>query len=129
MEFSSFLKEVIRKREYSYRKLGNLSGVNHTYISKICGGATGTPSPEILKKLSGPLCIPYEDLLRAAGYLLSDNNPTYAAGTGDKLLLRVARLSPEGRERLSEYLDFLEDLEKKQRRRKRRSGEKTGNGA
>ncbi len=127
MEFSTFLRDLIKKRGYSYRKLGSLSGVNHTYISKICGGMSGTPSPEILRKLSGPLCIPYEELLKAAGYLLSEKQVTYAAGTEEKILLRVARLSPEGKDRLTEFLDFLEDWEKKQRRMKRSAGRRQGN--
>lgn len=118
MDFSSYLKDLIGKRGYSYRKLGSLSSVNHTYISKICGGSSGTPSPEILRKLAGPLCIPYEELLKAAGYLLSENKAPYAAGDGEDLFLRVARLTPEGKHRLSEFLDFLEDWEKKQRRKK-----------
>ncbi len=122
MEFSLYMKDLIKKRGYSYRKLGSLSGVNHTYISKICGGSSGVPSPEILRRLSGPLCIPYEELLKAAGYLLSENKAAYASGTGEKLLLRVARLTPEGKDRLSEFLDFLEDWEKKKRRRKRGGG-------
>lgn len=119
MDFSSYLKDLIRKRGYSYRKLGSLSGVNHTYISKICGGSSGTPSPEILRRLAGPLCIPYEELLKAAGYLLSENKTPYpAAGGEENLLLRVARLTPEGKDRLSEFMDFLEDWEKKRRRKK-----------
>lgn len=126
MEFSSYLKDLINKRGYSYRKLGGLSGVNHTYISKICGGSSGTPSPEILRKLSSPLCIPYEELLKAAGYLLAENKPAYTPGTGEKLLLRVARLTPEGKDRLEEFLDFLEDWEKKQRRLKRSPERKSG---
>ncbi|MHB8916658.1 MAG: helix-turn-helix domain-containing protein [Desulfocucumaceae bacterium] len=122
MEFSSYLKEMIKKRGYSYRRLGGLSGVNHTYISKICKGSSGTPSPEILRKLSVPLCIPYEELLKAAGYLLAESKSAYTAGAEEKLLLRVARLTPEGRARLSEFLDFLEEWEKKQRRLKRSTG-------
>lgn len=116
MDFSNFLKTIIRKRGYSYRELGKLSGVNHTYVSKICRGTSGTPSPEILKKLAGPLCIPYEELLKAADYLLSENTTPYSAGTGEELILRVTKLTPEGKSRLSEFLDFLEDWEKKQRK-------------
>lgn len=123
MEFSSYLKDLIKKRGYSYRKLGSLSGVNHTYISKICGGSSGIPSPEILRKLSRPLCVPYEELLKAAGYLLSENKATYTGGIEEKIILRVARLTPEGKDRLAEFLDFLEDWEKKRRRRKRSAEE------
>ncbi len=124
MEFHSYLKDLVGKRGYSYRKLGSLSGVNHTYISKICGGVSGIPSPEILRKLAGPLCVPYEDLLKAAGYLLAENRALYPAGSGDEenILLRVAKLTPEGKIRLTEFLDFLEDWEKRQKRKRKNNG-------
>ncbi|MFZ5633048.1 MAG: helix-turn-helix domain-containing protein [Bacillota bacterium] len=125
MEFSSYLKDLIKKRGYSYRKLGNLSGVNHTYISKICGGSSGTPSPEILRKLAAPLFVPYEELLKAAGYLLTEGKTTYTAGAGEELLLRVARLTPEAKEKLLEFIEFLEEWEKKQRRKRKSRKEKT----
>lgn len=123
MKFSLYLKELIKKRGYSYRKLGSLSGVNHTYISKICGGASGTPSPEILRKLAVPLLVPYEELLKAAGYLLNENKATYTAGGEEELLLRVARLSPDAKERLQDYIEYLEDWEKRQRRKKKEERE------
>jgi len=123
MDFSSYLKNLIKKSGYSYRKLGSLSGVNHTYLSKICRGSSGVPSPEILKKIAVPLFIPYEDLLRAAGYLLSESSAPYSSNPAEDILLRVARLTSEGKEKLSEYLDFLEDWERKQKKRKRKQSE------
>ncbi len=117
MRFSAYLKNLIKERGYSYRKLGALSGVNHTYISKMCAGASGPPTPDILRKLSVPLCVPYEELLRAAGYLMSESNYEYRVGKDEELLIRVAKLSPEGKEKLSEYMDYLEDWDKKNRRK------------
>ncbi|HBV97273.1 MAG TPA: hypothetical protein DEF36_09525 [Desulfotomaculum sp.] len=124
MDFSLYLKNLIKKSGYSYRKLGSLSGVNHTYLSKICSGSSGVPSPEILRKIAVPLFIPYEDLLRAAGYLLSESNAHYSSDPAEDILLRAARLTPEGKEKLSEYLDFLEDWERKEKRRKRKQSDK-----
>jgi len=124
MEFSAYLKNIIKKRGYSCRKLGSLSGVNHTYISKICRGTSGVPSPEILRKLAGPLCIPYEDLLKEAGYLLAENKPSYSAGTAEDILVRVAGLTAEGKERLSHFIDYLEYWEKLQRKIKRSNNKK-----
>lgn len=69
MVFGQYLKEIINKRGYSYRQLAMLADIDHTYISKIVNGKTGTPSPEILKKLSRPLGVPYQELMAAAGYL------------------------------------------------------------
>ena len=120
MDFSAYLKGIIKKRGYSYRKLGRLSGVNHTYISKICRGSSGIPSPEILRKIAEPLYIPYEKLLEEAGYLLSESSPSYAADSIEAILVRITKLTPEGKERLNEYLDFLEDWEKKIKKRTRK---------
>jgi len=125
MMFAEYLRKVIGERKYSYRKLGDLSGVNHTYISKICKGTSGTPSPEILKKLAIPLCIPYEELLKAAGYLLAENKDLYTSGEGEDISVRVAKLGSESKARLKEYLDFLEDWEKKQHRSKLKEKKKT----
>ncbi len=117
LDFSSYLKETIKKRGYSYRKLGELSGVNHSYISKICAGTSGTPTPDILRKLSFPLCIPYEELLRAAGYLFHEGRSQYPGSGDEELQVRVAKLSSEGKQKLSEFLDYLEDLDKKRRKK------------
>jgi hypothetical protein len=71
--------------------------------------------------MAGPLFIPYEELLRAAGYLLSENKSLYSARPAEDILPRVARLTPEGKDKLCEYLDFLEEWEKKQKKKKRPS--------
>ncbi len=75
MGFGIYLKGLIDKRGYSYRQLGMLSGINHTYISKIVSEKMGPPSPEILKKLSKPLEVPYEELMEMADYI--DIKTTY----------------------------------------------------
>ncbi len=124
MDFSAYLENIIKKRGYSCRKLGSLSGVNHTYISKICRGTSGVPSPEILRKIAGPLCVPYEELLKEAGYLLSESKPTYPAGNAEDIMLRVAGLTDQGKERLTHFIDFLEYWEKQQRKLKRDKGNK-----
>jgi len=126
MDFSYYLKSTIAKMGYSYRKLGELSGVNHTYISKICKGTSGSPSPEILMKLAGPLCVPYEELLKKAGYLLAENEKKYHNTIDNELFSRIAKLSPEGRDKLAEFLDFLEDREKKVKKRQKRNTADSG---
>ena len=75
MTFSEYLKSKIKERSFSYRKLAYLAGVDHTYISKIINGKiAGPPSPDIIRKLSKPLGVPYEDMMIAAGYI--DNKHT-----------------------------------------------------
>lgn len=69
MVFGAYLKQSIQKRGYSYRQLSILADIDHTYISKIVNGKMGPPSPEILKKLSKPLGVSYEELMEKAGYI------------------------------------------------------------
>ena len=56
-------------KNLSIRQLANLSKVSHSYLSQIESGERGTPSPEVLSKLARPLGTPYEELMRAAGYI------------------------------------------------------------
>lgn len=53
----------------SIRKLEEESGVSNSYISQVERGERSTPSPDILKKLSGPLGVDYTELMYAAGYV------------------------------------------------------------
>lgn len=69
MNFAEYFKSAINKSNISYRKLGEKSGVDFTYISKIANNKMGPPSPEILKKLAPFLVVSYEDLMKAAGYI------------------------------------------------------------
>ncbi len=69
MSFGEYLKKLIEEKGYSYRKVAMLSGVDHTYISRLARNKKERPSPEILAKLAPPLGTTYEDMMRAAGYL------------------------------------------------------------
>jgi repressor LexA len=80
LNFGSYLKQLIDKRSYSYRRLALLADIDHTYISKMVSGKMGPPSPEILQKLAKPLNVPYEELLVRAGYLQQQDKPSLPPG-------------------------------------------------
>jgi len=71
MEFTEYLRAKREDRHFSLRQLGALAGVSGSYLSLVESGQRGIPSPDILRKLAGPLQVPYEELLAAAGYLES----------------------------------------------------------
>jgi transcriptional regulator with XRE-family HTH domain len=71
MEFREYLQAKREDRHFSLRQLGALAGVSGSYLSLVESGQRGIPSPDILRKLAGPLQVPYEELLAAAGYLES----------------------------------------------------------
>lgn len=125
MDFGVYLKSLIEKRGYSYRKLATLSDIDHTYISKIVVGKMGPPSPEILRKLAGPLAVSYEDLMNAAGYLSSNDNdpddeiqptPPERIRTFQK---KMGELSEESLTFLEYQLERLRELDQEAVRRRR----------
>lgn len=72
MEIGEMVKKQRNKLKFSQRQLAYLSGVSNTEIKRIEDGDRIQPSQEILKKIAEPLRIDYEDILRAAGYYVSD---------------------------------------------------------
>ncbi|WP_063795544.1 helix-turn-helix domain-containing protein [Paenibacillus sp. Soil750] len=66
--FGKYLKEQRKIRGLTLVALGKATDLSQPYLSQIENGKKGTPSPEILKKLEGPLGISYEELMFKAGY-------------------------------------------------------------
>lgn len=69
MNFGEELKKMRLEKGLSIRKLAELSGISHAYISQIENGKRDKPKPELLKKLSGPLNIPLIELMYNAGHI------------------------------------------------------------
>ncbi len=69
IEFGRYLRSLRKQKKITIRQLELYSGVSHAYLSQIENGKRGLPSPEILRKLSKPLEVPYEELMYKAGYI------------------------------------------------------------
>lgn len=70
VQFGSYIKELRKKKGLTLASLSALSGVSHPYLSQIENGKLKNfPSPEILIKISEPLDVRYEKLLKATGHL------------------------------------------------------------
>ena len=69
MKFGEFLKEMRKKNELSQKELGELAGFSNAEISRIESGDRQKPSPALLKAIAPHLNVPYEELLKKAGYL------------------------------------------------------------
>lgn len=67
--FYEQLRDLRRRKGFSIREVADRSGVSAAYISQIENGQRGTPSPEILQKLSEGLESSYAELMKMAGYL------------------------------------------------------------
>jgi transcriptional regulator with XRE-family HTH domain len=69
MIFYEELKDIRKRRGYTIREVAGRSGVSAAYISQLENGQRGTPSPEVLMKLSEGLESSYAQLMQLAGYL------------------------------------------------------------
>jgi HTH-type transcriptional regulator, competence development regulator len=76
MEFGRYLKEERIKSGLSMRELSRRSGISHAYISQLESGKKGTPTPEVLMDISNHLDVNYMDLMKAAGYVMIDEDFT-----------------------------------------------------
>jgi transcriptional regulator with XRE-family HTH domain len=86
MDFYQKLKDWRKLQGYTIREVSARSGVSAAYISQLENGNRGVPSPEILMKLSEGLNISYAELMKAAGYL--DSQDTDGAKTKIPVNLR-----------------------------------------
>lgn len=68
-DFGEYLSKLRKDRGLSIYRLSKESGVSHSYISQIENGKKDSPSPDVLKKLSGPLQKRYSELMEMAGHL------------------------------------------------------------
>lgn len=68
-QFGKYLQQLRQSKDLSIRQLSHSSKVSHSYLSQIESGERGTPSPDVLSKLARPLGTPYEELMKAAGYI------------------------------------------------------------
>lgn len=99
-EFGQYLKSLRERRGLTMRKLDQLSGVSHSYISQMERGERGVPKPDILKKLAGPLGVDYSELMYKAGHI---NTPMY-------WLLDDEEVDEElNKNKLKRLVDWLED--------------------
>lgn len=66
--FGNWLKEALGKRGMTMGDLSLQSGVDLVYLSRVARGQRPAPPPRVLRKLAGPLGVPYEELLSIAGH-------------------------------------------------------------
>jgi transcriptional regulator with XRE-family HTH domain len=117
-EFGEFL-EGLRGR-MSLRKAAEKSGLSHTYIRDLELGvnrATKTPirpTPETLEKLSKAYDYKYEELMKKAGYLESENTFKRIIDdqTKNDISERISRLPPEEKKIIDDMLELLENRRK-----------------
>ncbi len=68
IEFGKEIRALRKEKGMTLAELSRESGISHPYLSQIENGKF-TPSPEILKKLSGPLGKSHAELMVLAGHV------------------------------------------------------------
>lgn len=68
MDIGKYLKDLRKEKKLTLVELSSKSGVSNPYLSQIENGKF-VPSPEILKRLAGPLGVLHSDLMLKAGHL------------------------------------------------------------
>jgi transcriptional regulator with XRE-family HTH domain len=75
------LRELLKTRReekgLSIRKLADIAGLHHSFLSKLEGGAYEHVSAETLMSLAEALDIPPADLFSLAGYRLPESLPSF----------------------------------------------------
>jgi len=67
--FGAYIKSLRKLKGQSLVQLSDNSGISFPHISRIENGKRGVPKPDTLKSLSEALEVPYEEMMRVAGYL------------------------------------------------------------
>jgi transcriptional regulator with XRE-family HTH domain len=103
------LRRIRKTRGDTLRAVEEATGISNAYLSQLETGKIANPSPRFLYKLAGFYEVPYEELMRYAGYVAEDQ-------TGDEkkrrrlsaaALATMADLTSEEEEELMKYAEFL----------------------
>ncbi len=68
-ELGKFVEELRNEKSLSQRQLAEKAGISNTEVWRIESGERKNPSPPVLKALAPHLGVPYEDLMKKAGYM------------------------------------------------------------
>jgi len=68
-ELGKYIEDMRNRKQLSQRQLAEKAGISHTEVWRIESGERKNPSPAVLKSLSPHLGVPYEELMKKAGYM------------------------------------------------------------
>lgn len=98
----SVIRQAREVRRMSSVEAARAAIISPAYLSKLENDAVKRPSPHVLHRLSEALGVPYEELMRLAGYRMpGEGEMTPAAAIGAALF---ADLTDDERDELVDYL-------------------------
>ncbi len=102
------LKTIRTIRKLSLRVVEKETGISNAYLSQLERGEAENPSPDKLQKLARYYGVPYETLMKAAGYLRPASGKESRPDLSRlQTALMGAKLTDEEEERVLEYLKFI----------------------
>lgn len=106
------LQTARRATDRAQAEIAKTAGISPAYLNKLESDGVEAPSPHILHRLSKALKLSYEELMRAAGYVV----PGESTATGRKDFAFLSEeLTSDERDELENYLVWYRE---RQRRRK-----------
>jgi len=72
-QFGEYLKAKRDEKGYTINQLSLYSGISAAQLSRIENGKRGIPKAENIQKLAEALSIPYDEIMRVAGYYKPNN--------------------------------------------------------
>jgi len=105
----SELRRIRKARGATLREVEDATGISNAYLSQLENDKISKPSPNFLYKLATFYEVPYEDLMRAAGYVGEDRSgDEEKRGRVSAVALATLRdLEPEEEEELMRYAEYL----------------------
>jgi transcriptional regulator with XRE-family HTH domain len=115
------LRKLREARGMKLREVEKESGISNGYLTQLENNKIKEPSPNILHKLSVVYEVPYNKLMKAAGYVAPSQNSGVASNATKKederslssFALSSANLTPDEEEALLDYLKYLKFKKKK----------------
>jgi transcriptional regulator with XRE-family HTH domain len=90
---------------WSLKVAADKANVSATYLQKLEAGEIKSPSPHRLLQIADAYEVPYEDLMREAGYLVESSSPKRGGTLAQAL--NAQNLTEEEVHALAEYLEFI----------------------
>lgn len=110
MSLDKVLSDIRALRGKSLRDVEKATGISNAYLSQLERGDAQRPAPDKLQSLAIYYGVPYEELMRAAGYLQSSRQSTNAPSAQTSAVhaaLMSANLTPEEEDAVVKYIQFL----------------------
>jgi transcriptional regulator with XRE-family HTH domain len=110
----SYLRQLREGLEMSLRDVEEETKkqVSNAYLSQLENGKIAQPSPSILDVLSTAYGVPYEKLMKEAGYIKSQAGTSQSRRRSNAATYAIEDLNPEEERALRAYLQVLRRTKK-----------------